>query len=78
MKVLLLEVSLVNCILGISKDIKWKVRVGLVQVSLVNFILGISREIKIEGEDDVTRNIIDELHSRDIQGVQTAGESVLL
>ena len=29
----------------------------------------------MEGESDVTRNIIDEIHSSDIQGDQTEGES---
>ena len=29
----------------------------------------------MEGESSVTRNIIDELHSRDIQGEQKEGES---
>ena len=29
----------------------------------------------MEGESDVTRSIIDELHSSDIQGDQTEGES---
>ena len=42
----LLEVSLMNFILGISKQIIWKVKVELLEVSLVNFILGISQEIK--------------------------------
>ena len=37
----LLEVSLRNFILGISNEIKWKVKVVLLHVSLINFILGI-------------------------------------
>ena len=41
-KVVLLEVSLMNFILGISKEIKWKVKVVLLEVSLMNFILWIS------------------------------------
>ena len=43
---LLLEVSSMNLIpiLGMSKDIKWKVKVVLLEVSLMNFILGISKE----------------------------------
>ena len=45
-KVPLLEVSLIDFILGISKDIKWKVRVMLLEVSFINFILRISKEIK--------------------------------
>ena len=42
----LVEVSLMNFILGISKEIKWKVKVVLLEVSLMNFILRISKEIK--------------------------------
>ena len=38
-KVVLLEVSLMNFSLGISKEIKWKVKVVLLKVSLMNFIL---------------------------------------
>ena len=37
---------LMNFILGISKEIKAKVKVGLLEVSLINFILRISKEIK--------------------------------
>ena len=42
----LLEVSLINFILWISKEIKWKVKVVLLEVSLMNFILRISNEVK--------------------------------
>ena len=42
----ILEVSLVNFILGISNEIKWKVKVVLFEVSLMNFILRRSNEIK--------------------------------
>ena len=45
-KAVLLEVSLMNLILGLSQEIKMKVKVMLVQVSLMNFILRISNEIK--------------------------------
>ena len=38
--------SLMNFILGISKEIKWKVKVVLLEVSLIDFILWISKEIK--------------------------------
>ena len=41
-----LAVSSMNLILGICKEIKWKVKEVLVEVSLMNFILGISKEIK--------------------------------
>ena len=40
-KVVLLEVSLMNFILGISKEIKWKVKVVFLEVSLMNFIFRI-------------------------------------
>ena len=42
----LLEVSSMNFILGLSKEIKWKVKVVLVEVSSMTFILEISNEIK--------------------------------
>ena len=44
-KVLFKESSM-NLILGMSMEIKWKVKVGLLEASLMNFILGTSREIK--------------------------------
>ena len=47
-KVVLLEVSLMNFILWISKEIKWKVKVALLEVSLMNLILPISKKIKYE------------------------------
>ena len=45
-KVVLLEVSLMNFILRRSNEIKWQFKVVLLEVSLRNFILGISNEIK--------------------------------
>ena len=41
----LLEVSLMNFILSLFKEIKWKVKVVLLEVSLRNFILWKSKEI---------------------------------
>ena len=41
MEVVLLEVSLMNFILGISKEFKWKVKVVFLEVSLMTFILRI-------------------------------------
>ena len=41
-----LEVSLMNFILGLSKEIKWKVKVVLLEVPLRDFILGLSKEVK--------------------------------
>ena len=47
-RMVLLEVSSMNLIpvLGMSKEMKRKVKVVLLQVSLMNFILGISKETK--------------------------------
>ena len=42
----ILEVSSMKLILGMSIEIKWKVNVVLLEVSLMNFILGISKETK--------------------------------
>ena len=42
------EVSLMNFILQITKEIKWKVKVVLLKVSLVNSIPPISNEIKVK------------------------------
>ena len=41
-----LEVSLMNYILRISKEVNWNVKVVLLDVSLMNFILRISKGIK--------------------------------
>ena len=49
-KVVLLEVSVMKLVLGISKEIKWKVKVVLLEVSLMNFILGMSKKIKWNGK----------------------------
>ena len=45
-KAVLLEISLMNFILRISKQIKWSVKVVLFEVSLMNFFLAISKDIK--------------------------------
>ena len=45
-KVVFLEVALMNFILRISKEIKWKVKVLVLEVSLMSFIFRISKEIK--------------------------------
>ena len=42
------EVSLMNSILGITKEIKWKVIVVLLEVSLMNSILRISNDMKLQ------------------------------
>ena len=42
----LLEVTSMNFIFGINKEIKLKVKVVLLEVSSINFIVGISKEIK--------------------------------
>ena len=74
MKVVLLEVSLMNFILRISNEIKWKVKMDLVEVSLKPFAWDIQGD-QIEGEIGVSRSIIDELQSRDIEGDQMEDES---
>ena len=48
MKAVLLEVSLMNFILGRPNEIKLKVKVALLEVSLKNLIFGISKEVKWE------------------------------
>ena len=50
MKAVLLDVSLMNIILRISNEIKWKVKVVLLEVSSMNIILGISKEMKWKGK----------------------------
>ena len=45
-KVVLLEVLLMNFILGISNEIKRKVKMVLFEVSLMSFTLGMSNEMK--------------------------------
>ena len=44
----LLQVSSMNLILGMSNEIKRKVKVVLLEVSLMHSILGISKEIKLK------------------------------
>ena len=74
MKVVLPEVYLMNFILGISKEKKWKVKVVLLEVSLMKFIfLGIIGD-QMQCESGVTRSIIDEIHSSHIQRNQMIGQ----
>ena len=42
----LLEVSLMNFILGISEEMKWKVKVVLLEGPLMNFNLAIWKDVK--------------------------------
>ena len=56
-----------------SDLVEWKVKVDLLEVSLMNFIFRISNKIKWRGESGVTRSIIAEPHSWDIQGDQMEG-----
>ena len=44
----LLKVSSMNLILGMSKEITWNLKVGLLEGSLMKFILGISKKIKLK------------------------------
>ena len=62
------EVSSMNLILGISKEFKWKAKVMLLEVSSLNFIFEIFKAIKWTINHGVTRSIMEELHSLDIQG----------
>ena len=71
MKVDLLEVSLMNFILGISKDIKWKVKVVLLDELHSCDIQG----DQMEGESGLTLSTIDELRSLEIQVDQMECES---
>ena len=66
-KMVLLEESLINFILGIFTEIKKKVKVVLLKVSLMNFILRISEGDQTEDKNCFTRSIIDECHSSHIQ-----------
>ena len=70
------------------QDIKRKLEVGLLEVPLMNFVLPIFKEIKwqvkvvlledeMEGKRGVSRSIIDEIHSWDIEGNQMEGESCI-
>ena len=68
MKVVLLEVSLMNFILGISYEIKWKVKVVLLELAIIDEL----HSCDIQGDETecqsgVTRSVIDELHSSDIK-----------
>ena len=61
-----------NFILRISNEIKLKVQVALLEVSLMDFFLEYGQK---EGENGVTRSIIDGLRSWEIQGDQMEDES---
>ena len=45
-RMVLPEVTSMKFIFGISKEIKWKLKVVLLELSSINFILGISKETK--------------------------------
>ena len=64
----LLEVSLVNFILGISKGIKWKLNVVLLQSIIDELHSSVIQGDQMEGESGVTRSIFGELNSWNIQG----------
>ena len=61
-------------ILGMSKEIKWKVKVVLVEVSLMNFHSWDIQGDQMEGQGGVIRSIFVELHCWDIQRDQREGE----
>ena len=64
---MLLEASLMNFILRMSKEIKWKVKVVLLVVLLMNFISWDIQGDQMEGESGIARSVTDELHSLGIQ-----------
>ena len=70
LKVVLLEVSLMNFFLGTSKEIKCKVKVVLLGISFIIDELHSSdiQGDQMGGEGFVTRSIVDELHSSGIHG----------
>ena len=74
MKVYLLEVSLMNFILKIFKDVKGKVESGVTRSIIDELHSSDIQRDQMEGESGVTRCIIDELHSRNIQGDQMEGQ----
>ena len=79
MKVVLLEVSLINFFLRISKAIKYQIEgVSSVTRSIIHELHSsdIQRE-QMGGEGGVTPSIIDELHSCDIEGDQTERASAV-
>ena len=75
MKVVLIDLSLMNFILEISKEIKRKLKVVL-PLSIIDELHSpdIHRD-EMEVESGVIRSIIDEIHSPDILGDQMEGES---
>ena len=77
LKFRLLEVSLMNFFLGMSKEIKRKVKVVLLGISLIIDELHTTdiQADQMEGESRVTRSILDELQSWDVQGDQMEGGS---
>ena len=77
-KVVLLEISLMNFIRPISKATKWKGKVVLIEVLLMNVIPGYPMRSNRRWKHGVTRGIIYELNSSDIQGDEMEGESMLL
>ena len=67
MKVLLLEVSLINFILGISKEIKWKAKVVFTRSIVDELHSWHIHGDQMERESVISRSIIDEIHSSDVQ-----------
>ena len=72
---MLIEISLMNVIHWVSKEIKWKVKVVLLEGIIDELHSWDIQRDRKEGKSGVSRTIIDELHSSDIQGDQTEGES---
>ena len=70
---MLLEASLMNFILRMSKEIKWKVKVVLLVVLLINFSSWDIQGDQMEGESGIARSVTDELHSSGFQQDEMAG-----
>ena len=75
MKVELLKVSMMNFILGVSKEIKWKVKVVLLSSIVDELHSSDIQGDQMEDESGVTRSTIDEFHSSDTEGDQMERQS---
>ena len=69
----LLEVSLMNFILRISNEIKWKVKAWCSQSVIDELHSSNIQGVQSESKNGVTRSVIDEVVSSDSQRDQTEG-----
>ena len=72
-KVVLLEVSLINFVLPISNEIRKEVESGVTRIIIDEPLSWDIQRDQMEDESSVTRSIIDELHFSDILGDQMEG-----